>query len=251
MYQTGVLNKNAAMDYMSTNVGTSTAADQYIRSSGRAILEASSVPFGATAVTNLVSGAAVTDPVSGLMEFSYDPAGVNTFNKSDVNQDGVVDFNDAVATDNVSGNNPSNIGNQVGATQLAPVTGQTIPLNLYMAQQVDGGGAIAQADVTVINNAMTGTGNTNWYNGGTVATPIPLVKSGPDTIIWARTGGTVTVYPGATFDIKSGTVQIGGTLDPFTDNNAPGAGSTAGNHVTVNVGDGTAKLQASPRALPR
>jgi len=34
-----------------------------------------------------------------LAEFSYDPSGANTFNKSDVNQDGVVDMNDAVVVD--------------------------------------------------------------------------------------------------------------------------------------------------------
>ena len=57
MYQGGVLRKNAAMDYLNANVGDTTPTDQYIRSSGRAILEGSSVPFGATAVANLVTGA--------------------------------------------------------------------------------------------------------------------------------------------------------------------------------------------------
>ena len=184
MYQSGVLNKNAAMDYMNANVGTD-AAGQYIRQSGRAILEGNSIPVAATPVTSPIAPfAQVIDPVSGEMEFTYDPTGANTFNKSDVNQDGVVDFNDAVATDNVNGKNPSTIGDQISATQEAPVTGTTIPLNLYMAQQVDGGGAISQTDVTVINNAMTGSGTTNWYNGGTVASPIPLVKNGPNTITW-------------------------------------------------------------------
>ena len=48
------------------------------------------------------------------------------------------------------------------------------------------------------------------------------------------------------FNINAGTVQAGGTMDPFTDNNAPGTGSTAGNHLSVNIGTtgGTAaKLQ--------
>jgi len=110
-------------------------------------------------------------------------------------------------------------------------------LNLVMVKQSDGSSVIGASDVAVVNSQLTGVGNTNWYNG------VPLTKTGPSTITWARTGGTVTVYPGATFDIKSGTVQIGGTEDPFTDNNAPGTGSTAGNHVTVNVGDANAELQ--------
>lgn len=241
MYQTGVDNKNAAMNYMNTNVPEpgavgANATTDYIRTSGRAVLEGASIPFGATPVLNPITGAQAIDAVSGNLEYTYDPTGVNTFNTADVNQDGVIDFNDAVAVDNVNGKNPSNLADQMSATQLAPVSGTTAPLNLYMAQQVDGGGAISQADVNVINNQLTGVGKTNWYNGA------PLVKSGPDTITWARTGGTVTVYPGATFNINNGLVQIGGTEDPFTDNNAPGAGSTAGNHVAVNVNDG-AELQ--------
>jgi hypothetical protein len=43
----------------------------------------------------------------------------------------------------------------------------------------------------------------------------------------------VTVYSGAQFDINSGAVVVDGTVDPFTDNNAAGPGSTAGNHLKV------------------
>ena len=154
----------------------------------------------------------------------------------------MVDFNDAVLVDNENGQDYSNIADQVSAVQPAPVTGATIPLNLTMAKLSDGSSVINSSDVAVVSTAMTGVGNTNWYNG------VPLVKTGPSTITWAHTGGTVTVYPGATFDIKSGTVQIGGTMDPFTDNNASGAGSTAGNHLTVNVGDATG--QAATRRRP-
>jgi hypothetical protein len=226
------------MDYFNSSVlepgavGANATTD-YIRSSGAAILEGTSVPIGATAVTNNVSGLPVTDAVSGLKEFTYDPTGVNTFNKSDVNQDGVVDFNDAVTVDNETGKNPSNLGDQIGATQPAPVTGTTIPLNLYMAQQVDGGGAISQADVNAVNSALTGVGNTNWYNG------VALAKNGPSTVTWARTGGRVLVYPGASFQINNGLVQVGGTEDPFTDNSGL---ATNGNHVAVSVSGG-AKLQ--------
>jgi hypothetical protein len=227
---TGVLNKNAAMDYMNANVGNVSAVDQYIRKTGAAVLEGSSVPAGATAVMNPVSGTAQIDPVSGLAEFTYDPTGVNTFNKSDVQQSGVVDFNSAVTVDNVIGKNPANIADEVGATQLAPVTGQVIPLNLYMAQQVDGGGAISQTDVNVINTALTGSGTTNWYGYN-------LQKLGTSTISWGRTGGTVNVSHGASFQVSNGTVVVGGTIDPFSDNNAQ-----IGNHVAVAVDHG-AKLQ--------
>jgi hypothetical protein len=233
---TGVLNKNAAMDYMNANVGTVTTVDQYIRSSGAAILEGSSVPAGATAIMNPISHTAVIDPVSGQAEFTYDPSGANTFNKSDVQQAGVVDFNSAVTVDNVIGKNPSNIADQVGATQLAPVTGRVIPLNLYMAQQVDAGGAIGQADLNVVSSALTGSGTTNWYGYN-------LQKNGSGNFTWARTGGTVNVSSGASFEVSNGTVVVGGSIDPFSDNNA-----APGNHVAVAVDHG-AKLQDTQHQL--
>jgi hypothetical protein len=113
------------------------------------------------------------------------------------------------------------------------VTGQPVPLNLVDAEQVDGESNISQADVTVINNAMTGVGNTNWY-------AYNLQKTGGTTIEWARTGGTVTVYSGASFEISGGTVIIGGTQDPFSDNHATGLGTgdTAGNHVALAIDHG-------------
>jgi hypothetical protein len=233
-YQTGVLDKNAAMDYMNTNVGT-TGADLYIRQSGRQILEAASVPAGATAVTNPITSAPVFDPVSGLAEFSYDPNGTNTFNKSDVNQDGVVDMNDAVVVDDANGKDFSNLGDQVGATMPAPVIGGTIPLNLVMAKQSDGSTVIGSSDVAVVNTQLTGTGTTNWYGYN-------LQKTGPSTITFARTGGAVNVSAGAAFEISNGIVQVGGSVDPFS-----GTGTTTGNHVSVAVDSG-AKLQFTPNA---
>jgi len=236
MYQTGVSDKNAAMDYMNTHVpepGTvgANATTDYIRSSGRAILEGASIPFGATPVTNLVTGAQVVDPVSNELEFSYDPTGVNTFNKSDVNDDGVVDFNDAVVVDNENGQDYTNIADQTAATMPAPVSGTAEPLNLVMAKQSDGSTVINSSDVAVVNTQLTGTGNTNWYGYN-------LQKNGPATIDWARTGGTVTVYSGAKFEVSGGLVQIGGTQDPFTDNHPIASGSTGGNHVAVAIDNG-------------
>ena len=181
------------------------------------------------------------DPVSGLAEFSYDPNGTNTFNKSDVNQDGVVDLNDAILVDNSNGLDYANLADQAQATQQAPVTGDTIPLNLALVKQSDSSTIINSSDVAVVNSQLTGIGNTNWYGYN-------LQKTGPGTITWARTGGAVTVYSGASVEISGGTLQIGGTEDPFTDNNAPGVGSTAGNHVAVTVNNG-GKLQFIQNAL--
>ncbi|MDP9175236.1 MAG: hypothetical protein M3O30_15415 [Planctomycetota bacterium] len=241
MYQGGVLNKNAAMDYMNTNVGTITAADQYIRSSGRAILEAASIPSGATAVTNAVSGQAVIDPVTGLSEFSFDPTGVNTFNKSDINRDGVVDFNDAVLTDNNNGMDYTNLNQQVGAIQPAPVTGATIPLNLVMVKQSDGSTVIGASDVAVVNTALTGAGNANWYN-------FNVQKTGPGTLDWERTGGTVRVYGTASFQVSAGNVKIGGTVDPFTDSSVStqhvALAIDSGGTVTLAQGGGTTTVSS-------
>ena len=248
----GVLDKNAALDYMNTNVPQlgavgANATTDYIRQTGARVLETATpttaIPFGASAVINAVSGTATVDPVSGNAEFTYDPTGVNTFNKSDVNNDGVVDFNDAVIDDTEAAANGgagasyTNIADQTSAVMPAPVTGTPEPLNLVDAEQVDGESSITQADVNVINAAMTGVGNTNWYGYN-------LQKTGASTIQWARTGGTVTVYSGATFEISGGTVIIGGTQDPFSDTHATGLGTgdTAGNHVALAIDHG-ASLQ--------
>ena len=235
-YSTGVLVKNAAMDYLDTNVAQvgsvgANNVDTYIRQSGRAILEAASVPLGASPVLSPITSLQVVDPVSGLDEFSYDPNGVNTFNKADVNRDGTIDFNDAVTVDNANGLDYTNLANQASATQLAPVSGASIPLNLPMAKLSDTSTVIDSTDVAVVNSQLTGSGTTNWYGYN-------LQKTGPSTITYARTGGAVNVYANAAFQISGGKVVIGtGSIDPFS-----GTGATAGNHVAVTVDHG-AKLQ--------
>jgi PEP-CTERM motif len=236
-YQTGVLDKNSAMDYLNANVGT-TGADLYIRQSGRAILEAATVPAGATPVLSPITGTQVVDPVSGLLEFSYDPNGTNTFNKSDVNQDGVVDFNDAVLVDKNNGQDYTNLGDQVASTEQAPVTGNIVPLSLAMVKQSDGSSVIDSSDLAVINGQLTGAANANWYDYN-------LQKTGPGTIDWERTGGTVTVYSGASFEISAGIVDVGGSVDPFADNNS--GGPTAGNHLAVTV-DNTGTIEYAATA---
>ena len=212
-----VLNKNVALDYLNANA---TAQE---KQEARAVLLGPSVPSGAT---NLGP-----DPISPNTEdFTFDPSGVNAFNKSDVNRDGTVDFNDAVVVDEFNGESYTNLGNDVTATMQTPVTGITEPADLVLVQQVDGEAAIGSADLAVENTALSGVGNANWYG-------FSLQKTGPGTIDWSRTGGTVTVYPTASFEISAGTVEVGGTIDPFTDNS--GAGSpTNGNHVALSIDSG-------------
>jgi PEP-CTERM motif len=212
-----VLNKNVALDYLNQNA---TAQE---KQEARAVLEGPTVPSGATSL-----GADAIAP--NTVDYTFDPNGANAFNKSDVNRDGTVDFNDAVDVDGFNGQSYTSLANDVSATILTPVTGVTEPASLVLMQQVDGEAAIGTADVQVVNTAMTGVGNANWYDYN-------LRKVGPGTIIWGRTGGTVTVYPTASLEVSVGDVQIGGTLDPFTDNTGSGS-PTNGNHVGLAIDSG-------------
>ncbi len=192
---------------------------------------AAAVPAGATFVG--------TDGVSGLAQFTFDPAGANAFNKSDVNQDGVVDANDAVAVDAANGRDFTNLGDNLTFTIPTPVTGAAELANLVLLKQVDGGTtAIGAADLAVANAALTGVGNSNWYG-------YSLNKTGPGTVTVARTGGTVTIYPGAVLNISSGTFAAGGTADPFTDNSSL---ATAGTHLNV-VNTATLAITAGSKTV--
>jgi hypothetical protein len=148
-------------------------------------------------------------------------------------REGAIDFNDAVVVDADNGQSYENQTQSLASTALTPVTGAVEPINLAVVQQVDGESAIGSADVAAVNSQLTGTGNTYWFGYN-------LQKTGPGTITWARTGGTVTVYSGAKFEISGGVVQFGGTQDPFSDNNS--SGPTAGSHLAVTVNNG-AQLQ--------
>jgi hypothetical protein len=222
---TNVLRKNTALNYINTYLNTTsdTTGALFLRQTAAAVLEGSTIPVGAT---NLHT----TDPITGLEQFSYDPNGVNAFNPADVNRDGVVDFNDAVIVDGFNGQSYQNLTQSLAATEPTPVTGVTEPVSLVTVQQVDGESAIGSADLAAINTSLAETGNANWYD-------FNVQKTGPGTIVWGRTAGTVLVYSGASFEISKGTVDIGGTLDPFTDNSGL---STNGNHVAVAVDHGAA-----------
>jgi hypothetical protein len=241
----GVLNKNGALNFVQSQTsdatysgsGSATAATNasgFIRLSGRSVLTAASpaaVPSGATDL-GITNG-------SGQEEFTYDPTGAYAFNSADVNRAGLVDFNDAVIVDSFFGQSYTNLANSLAATIPTPVTGAPEPVSLVVVQQVDGESPIGQADLNVVNSQLTGTGNANWYGYN-------VDKTGPGTINWQRTGGTVTVYQGASFTIGGGTVQVGGTVDPFTDNS--GNAATAGNHVALTV-NGGATLQFTQTQL--
>jgi hypothetical protein len=252
---TDILRKNYALNWINTYLNNVAAGTQpgvaanptgagWLRQTAAAVLTGYNpatvnVATGTNPVTGqpnyIPTGAhdlGTTDPITGLEQYTYDQNGVNAFNPSDVNRDGTVDFNDAVVVDQYNGQSYTNLTQSLAATAQTPVTGVIEPISLAVVQQVDGQSPIGAADVAVENTALTGVGNTNWY-------AYNLQKTGPGTINWARTGGTVTVYSGASFEVSNGVVQIGGTQDPFTDNTG---GVTNGNHVAVTV-DGGAKLQ--------
>ncbi len=86
----GKLFKNTALDYLST-YATST-----MKQEARAVLTGATVPAGAIDLHT-------TDFVTGQEQFTYDPTGTNAFSKSDVNRDGVVDFNDGTLVDGFNG----------------------------------------------------------------------------------------------------------------------------------------------------
>jgi hypothetical protein len=244
---TNILRKNFALNWVNTylNTTTDTTGAAYLRKTAAAVLTGYNpatvnVSTGTNPVTGqpnyIPTGATdlgTTDPITGQEQYTYDSTGTNAFNPNDVNRDGTVDFNDAVLVDQYNGQSYQNLTQSLAATAQTPVTGAIEPIDLVAVQQVDGESAIGSADLAVENTGLTGVGNTNWYDYN-------LQKTGSGTITWARTGGTVTVYAGASFEVSSGVVQVGGTKDPFTDNH--NSGSTAGNHVAVELDHG-GKLQ--------
>ena len=229
------LRKNDALNYMQTNTAdanfsghTPLNASAFLRQTGRAVLTmtgdttAAGVPANAIALNS-------TDPNSGLELFTYDVNGIYAFDKHDVNRDGVVDFNDALIVDQFNGVSSTNLTQQLAATQQTPVTGTAQSISLTYVQQIDGETAIGNADLNDLNTGLTGIGNTNWY-------AYSVNKSGPGTITWNRTGGSVTVYSGAALQVSSGTVHVTSAIDPFTDSTAVGIDTTKSIAITVGSG---------------
>jgi hypothetical protein len=235
---TDILRKNAALDYINNylNTTSATAGAAFLRQTARSVL---TVATSGTAVPAGATDLHTTDPVTGLEQFSYDPTGAYAFDKHDVNRDGVVDFNDAILVDQYYGQSYENLTQQLAATEPAPVTGVTQSVSLTVVQQIDGESAIGSADLTQLNTGLTGAGNTNWYG-------YALNKTGPGTITWARTGGTVTVYSGAGLQISSGTVHVASAIDPFTDSSA--TGTDVSKSLSVLVSGGTLEYTSESTA---
>ena len=229
----GVSRKNDALAYMQAGTadatydanGNPTDASAFLRQTGAAVLTAAGVTTAAGVPRNATALNSV-DGATGLERFTYDPTGANAFNNHDVNLDGVVDFNDAVLADNFNGQDYTNLTQQLAATQQAPVTGVVQSIDLVNVKQADGNTVIDAADLARINAGLTGVGGTNWYG-------YPLVKTGPGTIVWGRTGGTVTAYSGATFNVSAGRVTVASAVDPFTDSTAVALDTTQSVAVTV------------------
>src|SRR6202044_2133059 len=71
-----VLRKNAALDYVSNYLSSTsaTAAAAYLKQSGRSILSGATVPAGATDLH-------AQDPVTSLEQYTFDPTGAFAFNQ--------------------------------------------------------------------------------------------------------------------------------------------------------------------------
>jgi len=111
-----VLNKNVALDYLQAVATTSQKTEARAILTGATSNASTGVPAGATFVgyeANTVS----------KVQFTYDATGTNAFNKSDVNQDGVVDFNDALVVDNSNGLSPFNLSNALTTPDSTAVAG--------------------------------------------------------------------------------------------------------------------------------
>ncbi len=231
-----VLRKNTALAYMQSNTADASFnssngplnASAFLRQTGRAVITAPNITTAAGVPRNATALNA-TDPNSGLELFTYDPKGSNTFNAADVNADGVIDFNDALLVDQYNGYDYTNMQQQLAATEQAPYTGATQSISLTALVQTDGQTVVGSSDLSAINSNLTGVGATNWY-------PYLVNKSGPGTIVWARTGGTVTVYTGAAMQISSGNVQVNSAIDPFTDSSPTGTDTTKSVAVTLTGG---------------
>ena len=244
---TGVLRKNAALDFTQANTADATYntvtnssgtysvasnASAFVRQSAREILStAASIPAGSTELYT-TSGQNSSGGLVTTTYYTFDPLGANSFNKTDVNQDGAVDFNDAVLVDQYTGQSYTNALQSVSATEPCASHRRPQQANLVLIQQIDGEAAIGSADLAVVNAALTGGHlTTNWY-------AYPVVKTGPGTISWQGSAGSVVNFnAGASFQISSGTVQVMSAMDPFTDNNTnqPASATDTSKSLAVTV----------------
>ncbi len=169
----------------------------------------------------LASNATAPQKLDARANAANDPTGANAFNKRDVNRDGLVNFVDGIISDKFFGKDYRNLDDQLAATADVRTGEALTPISLVDAELTDTGN-VNQADLDVINTALVGTGIETWT--GT------LIKSGAGSVSMGYTGGLFKINSAASVRIDAGTVNAGGTADPFTDNTAS---ATAGNHLDV------------------
>jgi hypothetical protein len=240
---TSVLNKNVALDYLQADA---TAAEKVEAKQVLTMTSSGPLPLGATAIAASGSVTGV-DSVTGYQQYTFDPTGLNSYNKSDVNQDGVVDINDALAVDSLNGKSFGSMSDALSSSIPTPVTGAPEMANLVLATQLDTNAdgsthtTINNADLAVVNAAMTGPGTTNWY-------AYTATKTGPGTVTWNRSNANTTATPnivnvntGAALQISSGNLQvITSGVDPFTDNNknTPSSATDTSKSLAISVNTG-------------
>jgi hypothetical protein len=128
--------------------------------------------------------------------------------------------------------------NQDGTTD--PSASEQVAINLWQVGQIDGAAndVIGQADVNVVDTALTGPAEEYWTGSE--------LKSGPTDIEVDHSAGTnnlpgvpaVTVNTGASLTIQSGTFGAGGAVDIFTDSNS-GAHLPVTNNANFDVTGGS------------
>jgi hypothetical protein len=248
MYQTGILRKNAALDYVQSATGDSTSASQFLRNSARpsfVVLTANPVPTYA-GVSATDTGTAYINPATNTVTgelYTWDATGANAFNKADVNRDGMVNLDDAFIVDKFAGQSYNSLDNQMAATINADGTlkaGTQTSFNLVNATLVDYNSndpsvnKIQQGDMNVVNTALAGTFNYAWY---TITKPGPL-----NMTIAPAAGSHFSVPTGTSFKIAAGNVTVGGAVDPFTDT------TDSTKSLNVTVGDAPATLEYTAQA---
>jgi hypothetical protein len=179
--RSGTLVKNAALDYLSAHATLQQKTDAAVNSSSTAI--------------------------------------ANAFNKADVNHDGNIDLNDAFVIDANAGLDYTNLTDQTNAHMAIDGSNNAalpqVSISLVMTKLVDTNPTdpvavrdVNQADMSVMNAALTGTLSYTWASS--------TVKAGNLAIVAAPVAGTISVPAGATFTINSGSFTAGGNIDLFT-----------------------------------
>jgi hypothetical protein len=100
-----VLRKNAALDTINGELG-STGDALFLRQTAAAVLTGATVPSGGTLISTNADGS---------KNYTFDPNGVNAFNKFDVNRDGKVNRQDAQIVDYFIGKNYHNLSDTLNA----------------------------------------------------------------------------------------------------------------------------------------